>query len=162
MKKWLLVACTLGLYACGEGKEPPGEDEARLELGTGSWRFEPLTDGQDVELVHGAQGGWHAWISLRVTGARVDHPSMLLSMEPVDESLPRQDVSVALSFEPPDEQGAQKLIGYTGVVNDPSCWVDALVRVAVTVTTDDGTVLSDEHDVVLRGGAYPPPPCATP
>jgi hypothetical protein len=161
MTKWPVV-CALALYACGEGAPAHGGGSATLELGTGSWRFEALEDGQEVELVHGAQGGWHMWISLKVTGAAVAHPTVRLTMEPADESLPMQDVSVELPFEAPDEHGACKLIGYTGVVNDPSCWVGALVHVQATVTTDDGTVLSDEHDVVLRGGVYPPPPCAAP
>ncbi len=158
----VLVVCALGLHACGEAGPQDPAGPATLELGTGSWRFEPLEDGQEVELVHGAQGGWHAWISLKVTGASVDHSTVRLAMEPVDESRPRQEVSLELLFDAPDEHGARKLIGYTGVVNDPACWVGALTRVQATVTTDDGTVLSDERDVVLRGGTYPPPPCASP
>ena len=160
MTKWLWVLSVLGLHACGEGAPPHVDGPATLELGTGSWRFEPLADGQEVELVHGAQGGWHMWISLKVTGTTIDQSTVQLTMEPADESRPPQEVSVELPFEAPDEQGACKLIGYTGVVNDPSCWVGALMRVKATVTTGDGTVLSDEHEVMLRGGAYPPPPCA--
>jgi hypothetical protein len=163
MKKWPLVACALGFFACGgeTRSHPQPAGPATLELGTGSWQFEAIEDGQDVELVHGAQGGWHMWISLKVRNAAVDHATVQLAMQPADESRPREQVMVQLPFDPPDEQGACKLIGYTGIVNDPSCWVGELVRVEATVTTDDGTVLSDEHEVTLRGGVYPPPACAS-
>jgi len=33
--------------------------EGVLELGTGEWRYEPLTGGEDVELIRGVQGGVH-------------------------------------------------------------------------------------------------------
>ena len=156
-----LVALLLALTACGgdpAAEQPPGM--ATLELGTGSWRFEPLEDGQDVELVHGAQGGWHIWISLTVSGASVAHPVVTLSMVPVDASRPAQDTSLPLAFDPPDEQGASKLIGFTGILNDPSCMVGKLVRVRASLTTDDGEELSDVREVVVQGGVYPPPPCA--
>jgi len=161
MKRRLLLVLALAQQACGEAA-PQQEGPATLELGTGSWRFEPLEDGQEVELVHGAQGGWHLWISLRVRHADVDHPLVQLSIEPADQSLPAQEESIALPFDAKDEHDARKLIGYTGVISAPSCWVGALVRVAATLTTDDGTVLRDERDVVVRGGVYPPPPCAAP
>ncbi len=162
MLKWLLVGMALPVLACGEAAPAHPTGPATFELGTGSWRFEPLVDGQDVELVHGAQGGWHMWISLRVTGAEVDHAKVHLTMESSDARLAPQEATVELPFDAPDEHGARKLIGYTGIVNDPSCWVDALVRVEASLTSDDGKVLSDEREVMLRGGVYPPPPCAAP
>jgi hypothetical protein len=155
------VALLLALVACGgdpAGERPPGL--ATLELGTGSWRFEPLEDGQNVELVHGAQGGWHIWISLKVSGAAVDQPTVTLSMEPVDASRPAQDTSLPLAFDPPNEQGESKLIGFTGILNDPSCLVGELIRVRASLTTVDGEELSDVREVVVQGGVYPPPPCA--
>ena len=33
--------------------------EPRLEVGTGERSFIPLEDGDDLEIVHGPQGGWH-------------------------------------------------------------------------------------------------------
>ena len=49
---------------------PTGSSEAVwgdpwLELGTGVTEFEPLDDGDDIELVAGAQGGWHLDAALR-------------------------------------------------------------------------------------------------
>jgi hypothetical protein len=159
MRGWALGL--LVVAACGAEPDPPA-GEPRLELGTGSWRFEALADGQDVELVRGAQGGWHLWISLRVTGAELDHPEVTLRMEPVDGSGPAQDTSVPLAFDPPDEKGARKLIGFTGIVNEPSCLVDTLLRVQASVSIASGEQLTDERDVMVRGGTYPPPPCEAP
>lgn len=42
--------------------------DATLEVGTGADAFEPLTDGDDLVLVMGPQGGYHVWGSLRATG----------------------------------------------------------------------------------------------
>jgi len=162
MKTWHLLVLALAQHACGETAPSDQDEPATLELGTGSWRFEPLEDGQEVELVHGAQGGWHMWISLRVTNIDVEHPNVQLAMEPADQSRPAQEVSIALPFDAKDEKGESELIGYIGVVNDPSCWVGALVSVTATLTTDDGIILRDERDIVLSGGVYPPPPCAMP
>ncbi len=159
MKGWPLLLLALAQPACGDAAHDP-KGPPTLELGTGSFRFEPLEDRQEVELVHGAQGGWHMWISLRVENADVDHPLVELTLQPADQSLPAQKVSVELPFDPPDERGARKLIAYTGVIQDPSCWVGQLMRVAVKLTTDDGIVLRDERDVVVLGGTYPPPACA--
>ena len=36
-----------------------------VHLGTGGDGFHPLTAGQDLEMVHGPQGGWHVWIAVR-------------------------------------------------------------------------------------------------
>jgi hypothetical protein len=154
-KGWFIA---LALAACGgePAESPPAE--AMLELGTGSWRFEPLTDGQEVELVRGAQGGWHIWISLRVSGATLDHPEVTLTMTPADGSRPAQETHLPLAFDPPDEHGARKLIGFTGIVNDPSCVVGELLRIEASVSTTK-EVLHAEHDVRVRGGDYPPPPC---
>ena len=110
--------------------------------------------------MRGAQGGWHIWISLRVTGVELEGgPEVTLRMQPVDESRPAQDTTLPLAFDPPDEKGARKLIGFTGILNDPSCLVGALVRVQATVEIASGERLMDERDVLVRGGTYPPPPC---
>lgn len=153
----LPVLLALGL-AVGCADAPPDE-EAALELGTGSWRFEPLEDGQEVELVRGAQGGWHVWMSLRVRGMAGEPPPIRLTMQPADESRPIEETEVALPFDPPREDGWRQLVGYTGVVDDPSCAVGELMRIGVSMPMDDGEVMRSERDVVVMGGAYPPPAC---
>jgi len=150
------LAATILVAGCADA--PPVEDAA-LELGTGSWRFEPLEDGQEVELVRGAQGGWHVWISVRTRGVEDDRPPVRLTVGPADGSRPPDEVEVALPFDPPRDDGWRQLVGYTGVVNEPACLVGELVRFTVRVTTADGEELTAERDVRVAGGAYPPPPC---
>ena len=145
------------ILACGEAPAPPGE--AAFELGTGSWRFEPLEDGQEVELVRGAQGGWHVWVSLRMRGIDVERPPIELTLQPADESRPADQLQLQLLFEPEDDQGWRKLIAYQGIVEDPACVVGELLRVRAVMAMGDGTVMTAEHDVRVTGGAYPPPAC---
>jgi hypothetical protein len=59
--------------ACGTASETTAVDAGpvaapELQLGTGKDSFEPLAEGQTVELIHGPQGGWHIWGSLRARG----------------------------------------------------------------------------------------------
>jgi hypothetical protein len=40
----------------------------KLELGSGELGFAPLAEGGLVEKIEGPQGGYHFWVSVRVTG----------------------------------------------------------------------------------------------
>jgi hypothetical protein len=63
----LLLASVLG---CGQepGPSGPGEVEAGSAAADGSGFIE-VVDGDQVELIPGAQGGFHVWINVRVHGA---------------------------------------------------------------------------------------------
>lgn len=63
---WLLAASALPLLGCPPAEDPCGEPT--VEIGTGWERYEPLTPGDDLVMVHGPQGGWHLLVSARVTG----------------------------------------------------------------------------------------------
>lgn len=45
--------------------DPCYDEVPVVHLGTGGDGFHPLTPGQDLEMVHGPQGGWHVWIAVR-------------------------------------------------------------------------------------------------
>ena len=156
LRPHLALPLFLGL-AAGCADAPTGE--AALELGTGSWRFEPLEDGQEVELVRGAQGGWHIWISLRVRGLSGEPPPIALRLQPADARRPPDETTIALPFDPPRDDGWRQLVGYTGIVHEPACVVDELLRITATMPAPDGGTLRAKRDVRVRGGAYPPPPC---
>ncbi len=154
----ILLLVVAGL-ALGCGEVPPPAEEPALELGTGSWRFDALEDGQEVELVRGAQGGWHMWVSLRMRGVDMDRPPVELTVQPADESRPADVTAIPVGFEEPNSEGWRQLIGFTGIVEDPSCLVGELVRFRAEMTTPAGEVLVSERDVRVMGGTYPPPPC---
>lgn len=61
------------LYACGGGEPRPDTDELEIGAGAsdGSPGFITLTDGQDVTLSPGAQGGFHIFLNIRVDAVDV-------------------------------------------------------------------------------------------
>lgn len=65
---WIPVLCSVLSCASGSGREPEPEGPPWLEVGTGSTAFEPLADGDAVELVMGPQGGWHIDVAARFGG----------------------------------------------------------------------------------------------
>lgn len=153
----LVLGAALALAAGCATEAPPGE--ASLELGTGSWRFEPVTDGDTVSLVRGAQGGWHFWLSLRAQGMSGEYNTMRLELQPADESAPAQRNELPVYLEPPDEDGVRLATGLTAILADPGCAVGELLRVRVTMTADDGTEIVDERYLMIDPGPDPPPAC---
>lgn len=152
----LAVALTTGCAAA-----EPGPAEAALELGTGTSRFEPLVDGQEIAMVHGAQGGWHLWISARATGLDARIGSLEITQGPADGSAEPQTTRVGVTFDPPDAEGRRVTLGWQAILADPACCVGRLHRVRVTVTTASGERVSAERDVMPTAGEYPPPACGS-
>ncbi len=72
----LSLACAL--TACGEQPVESdaaidADDAASLEIGTGLEAYEALSDeAQTLEIVYGPQGGYHVYLSMRVTGLEPD------------------------------------------------------------------------------------------
>lgn len=70
----LLLLALLGC-GCGAAPVPPGPvdagcGEARLEMGTDvpDGGFAPISDGQDLTVVMGPQGGFHLFVSVQAHG----------------------------------------------------------------------------------------------
>jgi hypothetical protein len=72
-----VILTLLWLAAC----HAPGDDSAAcaetcactppaVTIGTGPLPFAPMTEGQDVVMVHGPQGGWHVLAGLRASGVQ--------------------------------------------------------------------------------------------
>ncbi len=75
-----LAVATVGAAGCGAphaqtDMEPPPDGGMTLTLGTlgPDGGYQPLTDGQDVTLVEGAQGGFHVWMQFKVDDPRAMH-----------------------------------------------------------------------------------------
>lgn len=153
----LALASVMG--GCAGAAAMPGE--AFLELGTGTARFQPLEDGDEVPMVHGAQGGWHLWISARATGLSSGTGSLEIAHGPADGSEEMQTTRVGVVFDPPDAQGRRVTLGWQAILTDPPCSVGRLHRVRVTVTTASGERVSAERDLLPTAGDYPPPACTT-
>lgn len=73
------AAAVLGtlLAACGGGPThppPPPTDTAHLSIGAGEESgasFTEIADGQDLELVPGAQGGFHIFLNVRIDASKM-------------------------------------------------------------------------------------------
>ena len=62
-----IVLVLVALLSACDPVEPAAKDDGspRVELGIGQLAFQPLRDGDTIELVHGLQGGWHLDLSAR-------------------------------------------------------------------------------------------------
>lgn len=81
-----LVVC-LGCQA----KAPivPGNEKMEL-LGSpaGDPAFSELVDGEDVKLAYGAQGGFHVWMKLKVSGVAPGEVTMVREAHRLDDGKP--------------------------------------------------------------------------
>jgi hypothetical protein len=72
-----IVGMGMALFAAGCGAPPsmppPGTQALTLGTADASGHWSALTDGQDVTLVEGAQGGFHVWMMYRLDGAEAMH-----------------------------------------------------------------------------------------
>jgi hypothetical protein len=139
--RWLPLLLLVGCASPGP---------ASVALGTGWASFEPLADGQDLELVYGPQGGWHIDLSLRTTGLDADATAITYSA--VHEG-------VSMGF-PAELPLADALVLHTDtgwdrlgdrVVFDAQADTEILDRtmVVAVVVTSDGRVLEDQRTVTI-------------
>jgi hypothetical protein len=155
------AALAIVFAGCGSPEPIDWPEEASLELGTGSWRFEPIEDGAEVNLVRGAQGGWHIWLSLRTAGVMANTVTLNLHTELPEAETTAHDVNseTPVSLDPPNADGERLLVGWPHILPDPGCFVGQTVVLTALVSDDAGHSLSDERTLVIGGGDDPPPPC---
>lgn len=66
----------IGLLALGAACSDDAGPAPEVELGTGTTEFEPLTDGQELEVIRGPQGGFHFHVHARMSGIEPGSPDM--------------------------------------------------------------------------------------
>lgn len=151
------LALVTSLAGCSEA--PPIDDEAYVEIGTGTFRFQPVQDGDGVALAHGAQGGWHLWVSLRVFGVDANEGSVEIVHYPADEARPTSRPGHGVQLDPPDAEGGRAYLGWPAILRDPACAVGELYRIEVVYRPASGGRYTAERDVMVLAGDFPPPPC---
>lgn len=154
LRPWTLLVLGGVVAGCTGGPV----EESSLELGTGTWRFEPLTDGDSVPLIRGAQGGWHIWLSVRSTAGE-ESGSLSIAVSPADETRPPQRTTIGVTLDPPDAEGRRVYLGWPAILEDPACAVGELLRIEATFVAPSGQRTTVEREVRVTGGDSPPPPC---
>jgi hypothetical protein len=141
------------LCACADDSAP------WLEVGTGEARFEPLSDGQDVLLEAGAQGGWHLWLSVRAGGIGPGTARIFVHAVPEGWDGPEQERSWRAPLGPTGEPFSEG-VGLVAVLSPAECLRDQPLRLDVTVADDHGTSARDSIVIVPRAPPSPEmPPC---
>jgi len=154
-----LVALLGAFGGCAVDTAPTPETPAVLELGSGSWRFEPLEEGQAVSMVRGAQGGWHVWLSFRASGMESDRATLEIESQVADASRPPQHTVVDVRLERPDVEGRRNYIGWPEVLADPGCLIGDTLRIEATLTDEAGVQVATQRAITLMGGDDPPTVC---
>lgn len=154
----LLVLFGVGCAAAA-APDPLEPETAALEIGTGTWRFEPLEDGDEIPMVHGAQGGWHLWVAVRTNGMEARIGRLEIELQPADESAPAQSTAIGISLDPPDAEGRMSYLGWPAILPNPSCAAGTMQRIRATFTTSSGERASSERYVIAAPGERPPPVC---
>lgn len=113
-----------------------GGTEPTVEIGTGESAFEALTEGQDVPLNLGVQGGYHVWMSLRATALDPDKVWLEVRTELNGEQA--DALAITAMAEDDDEHDACVLVGWPVIMADPQAADGQLLGLSVTVTDEDG------------------------
>lgn len=158
-----LVGLGLLLVACeGSPVEPfdaGAPMEPTVEIGTGELEFEPIEDGQELELILGPQGGYHFLASMQVTGVepgtRTDlndprNPTTEFRAWVGDTRVDLRASSYTQGLDlQPDGEGYE-MIGRLLIldITSNSELAGMATRVEVLVTDADGIMLQDDRTVV--------------
>lgn|GEM_PF-1640584 len=153
----LSVSCCLDAMPPEDDVTP--DEVATLEVGTGTFRFEPIETGEALPLIRGAQGGWHIWVAVRVHGVEDDSGSFEVIHYPVDAPDDPVRISHGIRLDPPNIEGFRSYVGWPAIPRDAACAVGGLYRVQVTFRPASGGRLTAERDVLVTAGDIPPPPC---
>lgn len=145
--------------------DPCLTETALADVGTGDREFEALTDGDDIPVIHGSQGGNHILGSLRLWHMA---PIVLIhyTLTLVEGEILFSDNLYRLQMLPEDTCqsvyiGLYGYIGFIGEGQDPNYPVDSImqreVRLAMTAEDTEGNTASDAV-IVIPVPTDPPEP----
>lgn len=156
--KRALAALTVAtaLVACGGTEAPPEPGSVQLHVGSAPQSgagFVEVQDGADVELVPGAQGGFHVWTSTRLTGTsgllfvtrearQVDTGQLVLRAQRVALEVP--DAALSEMWESPAALPSFMCPAPIGIRI-----YDQELAFSVELRDEDDNILADDHIVVM-------------
>jgi hypothetical protein len=140
-----VIALAISLAGCSAAV---GEGVA--ELGTGEAEFEPLAEGQEVPIIHGAQGGYHVWLSAQVLGLGAQRVAMTIETRRADGTLPPETSNVVIPLSPSAETaGMRELVGWPAILADPDAVAGAPLHVSIRfVDPVTGVTAFDERTIL--------------
>jgi hypothetical protein len=147
LRRLLVVAVLAGGCAAPVGTES-------LDLGTGEWQFEAVETGQPVPIIHGIQGGYHVWVSMRAEGLATGPCRLELETEPVEGGRPVEQSHVNARLAP-GPGGGEELIGWPAVLAHPGCDVGRALTIRAALHDTVGVVARGEMIVVPEGTGLP-------
>lgn len=142
------------LASCGASED----NSLTIELGTGEAQFEPLEDLQTLPLVLGIQGGYHVWLSARISGTDAERVLMTLDLVPLSASEPPPARAPVRVFVEDDPEGTGRvLVGWPAVVDRPECLVGETLSLRVSFDDEAGRQGEAETRILIEG--VPPEDC---
>lgn len=159
------VLALLLLAACGD-PEPSGADAepavfledagtpVRVEIGTGVFRYEPLSDGEEVPIIKGPQGGgrnggFHVWHATRVNG--IDPRGLEINFTTLLADSRLLVASSTLTADLDYVDGAYQFLGAAPFLMDCCLVVGAELLMQVRILDKNGLGGSDARRVRTSG-----------
>lgn len=155
---------------CTDDPGPPVVLDPGLELGTGNDEYVEVSDGDEMIVILGPQGGYHLDGSLRVQGIEAgddrdlsdpDNPLTTFQVRRADGTIVSglkgaDRVEFRQGIAPADEPGVYEMVGRRILldIQDDSELVGQMLEVSVTVEDVDGVTLTDEHTVLAVASFY--------
>lgn len=147
----------------GDSGMDAGEMDAgegpRVEVGTGYLEFEPLMEGQTVDLVSGPQGGgrydgFHVWFGARTWEMNPEQISVTFRLLAASDRSELANLVWTTNFRP-GKYGAQEIWGATPTISDCCLARSTPLVMRVEVADQDGRTA--EAEIEVMGG----PRCET-
>jgi hypothetical protein len=141
-----LTLALLCLAGCGDTRGSP-DGLPELELGSGEATFEPASNGSELALYAGTQGGHHVWLSMRVRG--LSGPDLQFSLDVVPSPpAPPAHTEVTLHFADAPAGGPYEYVGWPARVLMPECAVGHPVQISVQLSDAQGKSVEAELEVI--------------
>lgn len=149
------IAWMMLLSAACTGDSPLGDDGPAMRIGTGDAAFIPLSNGDDIQVIQGPQGGFHILGALQATGIEPgDTDNLFDSSNPeihfkVYDGDERVDASNAFiqGLDNTRWRDTYEVVGrfvFLDIESDDEL-VGRTLRFTAELTDVDGVVLTDER-----------------
>src|SRR5688500_4296823 len=132
---WLVCACGDG----GSGEGCPTHPDPTFELGAGEERFVPLTDGADLQMLRGDQGGCHFALAFRTDGFLGLETFVLYRL---DNETDGEEIIVSQQFvrlRSAPEEGRCQTVNFIAFLPAPGTLANDRVRIQATLEEENGS-----------------------